>query len=129
MKVDLRASKKKLKGNILAATKRIEELERLVKTQEQETGFMKPRLAQARRIFKSSYAYFCSRCLSLCTKRDLLKCGHYLCFHCQATDSPCILCNSKEKYGNLQSNHRHCKVELFLYSAKEVHFRAHTRTE
>eukprot|EP00826_Nyctotherus_ovalis_P066335 TRINITY_DN9796_c0_g1_i7.p2 TRINITY_DN9796_c0_g1~~TRINITY_DN9796_c0_g1_i7.p2 ORF type:complete len:356 (+),score=100.07 TRINITY_DN9796_c0_g1_i7:1080-2147(+) len=59
---------------------------------------MRPRLAQARRVFKSPYATFCSRCMSLCTPMDLLRCGHFLCFHCQASDFPCSLCSSKDKY-------------------------------
>jgi len=129
IKVDLRETNKKLEEKLSVAIEKIEKLEKLVETQEQEIGFMRPRLAQARHIFKSPYANFCSRCVSLCTQRDSLKCGHFLCFHCQASDSPCILCDSKEKYGKFISRHRHCKAKLFLYSTKKVHFAARTRTE
>lgn len=97
--LDLRSTNKQLEERVLTATRRIQELEALVSQQDQETGFMRPRLAQARRVFKSPYANFCSRCVGLCTSMDLLKCGHFLCFHCQASEFPCGLCNSKDKYG------------------------------
>ena len=95
----MRIINKKLQEELSTALKKIEVLEALIKRQDEETGFMRPRLVQARRIFESSRASFCSWCMTLCTITDQLKCGHYLCLHCRATDLSCKLCNSKEKYG------------------------------
>eukprot|EP01022_Parablepharisma_sp_SALTPOND_P009376 TRINITY_DN1389_c0_g1_i2.p3 TRINITY_DN1389_c0_g1~~TRINITY_DN1389_c0_g1_i2.p3 ORF type:complete len:481 (-),score=44.39 TRINITY_DN1389_c0_g1_i2:6407-7849(-) len=99
-KLDLRSTNEALNGKLGIATRKIEELQLALKKWELETGFIRPRLTQARRVFQSSQATFCSCCMNLCSRRDMLKCNHYLCIHCRASDLPCKLCNTKEKHGN-----------------------------
>lgn len=96
----MRETSKKLERRLVEANGRIQELEGEVARREQETGFIRPRLAQAHRVFQSSKANFCSHCLSLCSSIDMLGCGHYLCFQCQVGNASCKLCNVKEDYGS-----------------------------
>lgn len=93
---------KKLEEDLLEAEKRIQQLKVEVARREDETGFIRPRLTLAHKIFQTHGATFCSYCLSFCTSIDLLKCGHYLCFQCQISNFPCKLCNAKEEYGKIE---------------------------